>query len=244
MPSHDALSTSHVMDRLTDYPLLTALKERRSRRFGKGMVLNGGPLAYRSAHPAQPLTLDEEAALAFAACGITGYALAELPYQSGDAPGAGGGNIMVRFIGRTIASGHALHYVIVFVINDDGVWMLKRPQDFPQAEIPGLIDAAKDNRFVELYEKSRIRIADRRLDVPRPKPIVPPFNQWSANLPGTTYFLPVNEFSADYINVLLSAFGEEFGYFVVDERNRFGRQGSAPLPDHAVVISRTIRRAG
>jgi hypothetical protein len=32
----------------------------------------------------------EEAALAFAACGITGYALAELPYQTGDIPEAGG----------------------------------------------------------------------------------------------------------------------------------------------------------
>ena len=61
--------------------------------------------------------------------------------------------------------------------------------------------------------------------MPRRKPIVPPFNQWSANLPGTTYFLPVNEFSADYINVLLSAFGEEYGYFVLDERNRFKPAG-------------------
>ena len=97
--------------------------------------------------------------------------------------------------------------------------------DFPQGEIPGLIDAAKDNRLVDLYEKSRVRIADRRLDVPRQKPIVPPFNKWSANLPGTTYFLPVNEFSADYINVLLSAFGEEYGYFVLDERNGFKPAG-------------------
>ncbi|MGH7231513.1 MAG: hypothetical protein ACREJU_09175, partial [Nitrospiraceae bacterium] len=225
MSSPANLPSSAWLERVAGYPLLAALKERRSRRFGKGMVLNGGPLAYHSRHRAQALTREEEAALAFAACGITGYALAELPYDTGDVPEAGGGNIMIRFIGRTVASGHALHYVIVFVINDAGVWMLKRPQDFMPAEIPGLFEAAKNNRLVDLYETSRVRIADRRCDVPRQQPIVPPFNKWSANLPGTTYFLPVNEFTADYINVLLSAFGEEYGYFVLDERNRFRPAG-------------------
>ncbi len=63
--------------------------------------------------------------------------------------------------------------------------------------------------------------------MPRQVPFVPPFNQWSANLPGTTYFLPVNEFTEDYINVLLSAFGEGFGYFLVDDRNRFQPAGIA-----------------
>ena len=90
-----------------------------------------------------------------------------------------------------------------------------------QTEIASLIKDAEEYKFVGLYEKSRVRIADRRLDVPRQKPFVPSFNKWSANLPGTTYFLCVNEFTADYMNVMLAAFGEEFGYFVVDERNRF-----------------------
>ncbi len=212
---------------LAQYPLLDALIERRSRRFGPGMRLQGGPLAHESTRLPQPLSLEEEAALAFAACGVTGYALAELPYQPGSAQGAGDGNIMVNFIARTAASGHALHYVVVFVINDDGVWMLKRPQDYPRGEVAGLIEAAREHRLVELYENSRVRIADRRLDVPRRVPFVPPFNQWAANLPGTTYFLPVNEFTEDYINVLLSAFGEGFGYFLVDDRNRFQPAGMA-----------------
>jgi len=92
------------------YPLLDALIHRRSRRFATGMRLNGGPLAYESAEAAQPLSLEEEAALAFAACGVTGFALAELPYQTGNLPEAGEGKIMVNFIARTAASGHALHY--------------------------------------------------------------------------------------------------------------------------------------
>lgn len=214
-------------DRLLRYPLLDALIERRSRRFGRGMRLNGGPLAYASTRAPRPLTLEEEAALAFAACGVTGYALAELPYETGDMPDAGGGNIMTHFFGRTVASGDAMHYVILFVINDDGVWMLRRPQDYPRGDIPALIEAARDRRLVELYERSRVRVAVGRADVPREVPFVPPFNKWSANLSGTTYFLPLNEFTAIYINLLLSAFSEEFAFFVVDERRRFQPTGIA-----------------
>jgi hypothetical protein len=74
------MSSPAPLEQLAHYPLLDALIERRSRRFGGGMSLNGGPLAYDSTHAPQPLSMEEEAALAFAACGITGPALAELPY--------------------------------------------------------------------------------------------------------------------------------------------------------------------
>ena len=205
---------------MTTYPLLDALIHRRSRRFGKGMKLDGGPLSYASAKPLEPLTLEEEAALAFAGCGITGYALADLPYDAG-------GNIMTHFFGRTAASGDAMHDVVVFVLNDQGAWMLRRPQDFPRSEIPALIQAARERKLVELYEQGRVRIADRRPDVPRELPFVPPFNQWMANVQGTTYFLPVGEMTALYLNVILSAFSEDFAYFVVDERNGFRPAGVA-----------------
>jgi hypothetical protein len=207
-------------DEVARYPLLDALIARRSRRFGRGMALNGGPLAYDSRHAPRPLDLADEAALAFAGCGITGYALAELPYQTGAASEAGSGNIITHFIGRTVASGDAAHAVTLFVLNDEGAWLLKRPQDYPRTEIAELIRAARAHEFVELYKRSRVRIADHRPDIPRELPFVPPFNKWSANVPGATYFLPVAECSALYINVLLSAFDEEFGYCVISTTTR------------------------
>lgn len=212
---------------VSGYPLLAALIERRSRRFGKGMRLNGGPLAYERAATPQPLSLAEEGALAFAGCGITGYALAELPYQTGDIPEAGGGNIMTHFVARTVPSGDAMHAVTAIVINDQGTWMLKRPQDHPRSKIAELIREAREHRLTELYETNRVRIADQRLDVPRELPFTAAFNKWSANVPGTTYFLPVNEFTALYINIVLSAFDRDFSYFIVDERNRFRPAGIA-----------------
>lgn len=68
---------------------LHLLRTRRTRRFGLGMQMSSGPLTYTSPHPGVPLSEAEEALLAFAACGITGYALADLVYAHGQ-----GGTIM------------------------------------------------------------------------------------------------------------------------------------------------------
>ena len=84
-----------LLARVASYPLLSALRERRSRRFGLGMKMPGGPLAYVSRHPAVALTESEEATLVFAACGVTGHALADLCYSAD-----GGGSIMAGMVAR------------------------------------------------------------------------------------------------------------------------------------------------
>jgi hypothetical protein len=56
---------------------------------------------------------------------------------------------------------------------------------------------------------------------------------------GSSYFIPVNELTALYINILLSAFNGDFNYFLVDDRNgfrpagvgRFARSKGGPLHD-------------
>ncbi len=191
------------------------------------MVLDGGPLSYESKRAPQPLNEEEEAALAFAGCGVTGYAFAELPYRAGARPESGGGNIMTHFVARTVASGDAMHDCTLFVINDQGAWLLKRPQDFPRQQIPELIRQGKEHQLTDLYHKARVRVADQRVDVPREVPFVAPFNKWMANLPGTTYFLPVAELSALYINLILSAFDHDFRFFLVDDHNGYQPAGIA-----------------
>src|ERR1700719_4251465 len=49
-------STPEPEKQLASSSLLDALLARRSRRFGKGMRLNGGPLAYESAREPEPLS--------------------------------------------------------------------------------------------------------------------------------------------------------------------------------------------
>lgn len=234
------IATPELSKRLATFPLFQAILERRSRRFAKGMTLEGGPLAFQSACEPERLSHAEEAALAFAACGVTGFALGELPYRAGSQPESGGGNIMTHFIGRTVPSGDAMHDCTLFVINDDGVWLLKRPQDYARDEIPSLLGDAREHRFETLYDKGRVPIANARIDVPRQLPFVPPFNKWMANVRGTTYFLPVAELSALYINVLLAMFDDEFSYLVLDDHNgcqpagvgRFARSAGGHLHDN------------
>src|SRR4029453_10392564 len=103
------------------------------------MSIPKGPLQYTSAHKPLSLTEEEEATLAFAACGVTGYALADLSYGSGE-----GGSMLVGRLGRTVASADAVNTVAVIVTNDRATYLLRRPQDFPAADIPALVKLGRE----------------------------------------------------------------------------------------------------
>jgi hypothetical protein len=205
---------------LASYSLLDALRGRRSRRFGLGMAMAGGPLAYRASQAPLPLTDAEEAHLAFAATGVTGYALGDLNYAPGQ-----GGTIMVGLRGSTVASADAIHAVALVVVNDEATYLLKRPQDFAAAEIPELVRLAQAGAFTELYARSRVRLRDGRAAPPAEPPFTMNINRWSLYPAGSTYFLPINELTFMYVNGLLELFDEAAGYFVLDERASFRPAG-------------------
>jgi hypothetical protein len=163
-----------------------------------------------------PLTETEEAALAFAACGVTGYALADLSYGRGQ-----GGGMLAGLLGRAVASPDAINTDSVFVTNDEATYLLKRPQDFAPDEIPTLVELGRRGELVELYRKCRIKIADGRAAPPVEPGYNFNINRWALYAPGSTYFLPVEEMTAVYVNAMLEAFDEEMAIFVVDERANF-----------------------
>jgi hypothetical protein len=210
------------LDDLERYPLLAALRDRRSRRFGLGMKIPSGPLAYESRHAARPLSDDEEAALVFAACGITGYALADLAYAREE-----GGNIMAGLVGRTIASGDALQTVALVLINDTGTHLVQRPRELPAREVADLIALGQRGEFTQAYRRSRAKLDDKRLSPPMAPPMNLNVNRWSLHARGTSYFLPVNDLTVMYLNGLLEIFNEETGVFVLDERNGYRPAGLA-----------------
>jgi hypothetical protein len=199
-----------------DYPLLTALRERRSRRLGLGMKIPAGPLAYESRHKPRPLTEDEEAAMVFAACGITGHALADLCYTKD-----GGGGIMAGLVARTIASGDGLQTVSLIVTNDDATYLIRKPRELPPNEISKLIELGRRGEFTELYRRCRVKIKDGRATTPTEPLFNINANRWSAHAPGTSYFLPLNDLTFMYVNGLLEILNEHTGTFLLDERNHF-----------------------
>src|SRR5262249_6815832 len=139
------------------------------------------------------------------------------------------------------ASGDASHADTVFVIDDDGVWMLRRPQDYPRRRVPDLVALAGEGELTQLYEEARVRIGGERVRLPRDVRDTLSLHKWSANQPGTTYFLPIAELTAFYINIVLILLSEDFSYFVRDERNwfrpagigRFARSKGGHLVDDA-----------
>jgi hypothetical protein len=213
-----------LLGRLGHYPLLDALRGRRSRRFGMGMKIGHGPFAYLSSRSPLPLTEDEEAALAFAACGITGHALADLAYGAGQ-----GGSMLAGLVGRTIASPDAINAVSLVVTNDEATYLLKRPQDFDAVGISELIRLAEVGDLTEIYRRSRVPIAEARTSPPVEPGYNFNINRWSLYAPGGTYFLPINELTAIYINALLEAFDETMALFIVDERANFRPAGLRPF---------------
>lgn len=213
---------------------INLLRQRRSRRFAPGMQIPSGPFTYTSRYAPAPLTEAEEAALAFAACGVTGYALADLAYGKGH-----GGQMLAGLLGRTVASPDAINTVSVIVTNDEATYLLKRPQDFAPAEFSTLVELAHGGELTELYRRSRVKIKEGRAAPPVQPGYNFNINKWSLYARGGSYFLPINEITALYINALLEAFDETMGLFLVDERNnfqpagigRFGRSKGGHLED-------------
>lgn len=205
---------------LAAYPLLSALRDRRSRRFGRGMAIPPGPLQFTSHQPPVPVSESAEATLAWAACGVTGPALADLAYGSGQ-----GGSIMAGLVGRTVASGDCLQTVGLVVMNDQGTWWLRRPQDLPATDVAQLLEYNRRGAYLEAYRRTRVRLADRRMH----PPVEPIFNinanRWSAHAPGSSYFLPIGDLTPMYLNGLLEILNEHTGVFVLDERRSFRPAG-------------------
>lgn len=196
-------STAVQTEQLTAADHLVALHgQRRTRRFGLGMTLGEGPLAYVSQHAPIPLTPREEEYLIYAAAGVTGLNLGDMQYHRRASCEDGHGMALMNFQSRTVSSACGAQTTKLFYTNDEGVFFVSTAQ---------MQDGAPTARVVQLQST--------RLEIPRALPFMPSFNQWFTNRPGTTYFIPVTGLTELYINLLLVSLSEEYGYFFVDTDN-------------------------
>ncbi len=182
--------------------LVALLTERKSRRFGCGMELPAGPLHYKSQRLPIPLSNEEEQALIFAAVGQTGMNLGDMQFVRRPPEEGGQGIALMNFQSRTVPSPCAAHTTSLFYTNEQGVFFVKNSYQ-------------QESEFVA----ETVKLRDGRLDIPRRMPFMLAFNQWYANRPGTTYFMPVTNVARVYINLLLTLFSEDCGYFFVDSDN-------------------------
>src|SRR3989304_2516196 len=86
------------LETLLEFPLMQAIFGRRSRRFGLGMEIPSGPLAFKSSSEPYPLSGLEQSVLVAAGTGVTGWSFG-LPF--GPHQPAAHAHFTVRFTGRT-----------------------------------------------------------------------------------------------------------------------------------------------
>ena len=181
---------------------LDVLEQRKTRRFGCGMELPAGPLKYKSSHPPLPLTAEEERHLIFAGVGKTGPHTADMQFAARPHGEDGQGMALMSLQGRTVPSACAAQTTRLFFTNDTGTYFVNESS------------APEDPAMTKVTE-----LSTQRLDIPRQLPFMLSFNQWYANRPGSTYFIPVTEITTVYLNLLLVLLSDEYGYFIVDTDN-------------------------
>lgn len=224
-------------DAAWDYPLYDAIMGRRSRRFGLGMEMDGGPFKHKSDKVPVGLNELETAMLVAAATATTGPILAETKLPGG----------MVKTIGKPYPSAMGSHRARLFFTNDSGVYLVRADQAAmtKMREFEKLEDREKVLGF---YENFVEKLDDGRMDLPPQEPGIWAHNQWVTNQPGTTVFMPVIDVTKDTIKLMLNLCDSKAGryargtggYFLVDDRNGMKPCGNEKWAESGLLSKKKV----
>jgi hypothetical protein len=146
-----------------------------------GSAFRSGTLSFESKLDPQPLSRLEEAYL-IAATGVTGLPYWDNPYET-----AGGkpllGTPCVEGSGRAAGSPDNAQSTVFFMWNDEGTYMLKRPDD-PGPQLNVRTMSADD--LIAHAERCKVKIKDGRLEFPRDFPAYAGGNKYVSNVAGST----------------------------------------------------------
>lgn len=201
------------LDRLLRYPLLEAILGRRARRFGLGMEITSGPLAFRSRHAPLPLSELERAVLIAAATGVTGWSFG-VPHGP-DRPEQHA-HYTLRFTGRTAPTAGGFGTPALLFTDDEGCYITNTRDVQPERmrEFEGIRDDAE--RIIAVARAHTVKLSDRRLDLPAAPPHMLEPNLWMANAPGSTLFMPIGDASEQVLALMAMAIGN--GNVLMDDQ--------------------------
>jgi len=197
---------------LLDFPLLQAIFGRRARRFGMGMEIPTGPLAFRSNRDPVPLTELERTLLVAAATGVSGWSFG-VPF--GPRTPDSHAEFTLRFTGRTGPTAAGLGTTALFFTDDEGCYFTSTRDTRPEGMRKSEEEKTGLDHVLEVCRGNTVRIRDARLDLPSVPPQVLPPNLWWANKPGSTLFMPVADASEEALGLL--ALMIRHGVMVVDQ---------------------------
>jgi hypothetical protein len=211
-PREPSMDVTGAGAELLRFPLLQALFGRRARRFGLGMEIPSGPLAYRSEAEPLPLSDTEQMLLVAAATGVSGWHFG-IPF--GPRTPRSHAEFALRFTGRTAPTAAGLGTPALFFTDDSGCYCTRTRDVRPtrMREYDDEVDGLE--QLLGVCRESTVRIRDGRLDLPSEPPHVLPPNLWWANRPGSTVFMPVAD--ASEIALGLLALMTRHGVMVIDD---------------------------
>lgn len=204
---------SSGIDALLQYPLMSALSDRRTRRIARGTSLLANGLSHTSTNAPAPLSALEEAVL-IVSTGLTGSVTHDGPLEI---PTGGNelGTPFVYALGRSASSPDNSQASSFFMINDEGIFLLKRLKDETALNVLGDLPPNKadwaDSDWLAAAQAVRVKLYDQRLEFPRQFPYYLGWNKQISNRPGTTIFFPVVDCTRGYINIILNLLTEPDG---------------------------------
>ena len=207
-------TTTHAgLQDFFSYPFAACVQDRRTRRVAQGVSLSAGDLTYESPNAPSPLTPLEEAIL-IASVGPTGAVMHDGPLDKPNgAPELG--TPFLHVTGRAASSADNAQATCMFMINDEGIWLLRRPQELDALElfrtIPRRWEERTEDDWIASANAVKIKVHGERMSFPREWPYYLGWNAQHSNRPGTTCFLPVVDNTRQYINVLLILLSEPRG---------------------------------
>lgn len=204
--------TEQPLTEVFEFPLMEAIFGRRSRRFGLGMEIPSGPLAYASTAAPHPLSELEQSVLVAAGTGVSGWTFG-VPF--GPLQPDQHAAFTQRFTGRTAPTAAGIGTPVLFYTDDTGTY-LTNTRDARPSRVREFDDGAGDaEEIIRTCREHTVRVSAKRLDLPAaPGHLLEP-NIWMANAPGSTLFLPVADASEQFLGFLSLMIGN--GYLVVDD---------------------------
>ncbi len=186
------------LEQVLNFPQVQGLFGRRSRRFGFGMEIPGGPLAYKSQHEPVPLSDLELALLVAAATGVTGWNFG-IPFTINESDRLS--DYSLRLTGRTIPSAATICTTELFYTDDSGIY-LTRTRDIIPERLRAFEVSDDISRIIDISQAATIQLSNKRLYLPPEPPHFDEHNIWNSNRPGSTLFMPIGDVGEQLLALL------------------------------------------
>ena len=200
-----AKQPAFVPDSFKEFTLTDTLLGRRSRRFGLGMTIPDGPLAYESNYEPVPLSDDERALLAFAAAGVTGFNLGMPHTASGESDK--GANYILRYTGRTTPSGASQQASEILITDDSGTY-ISQTRALTEEHLAEIATAQTIEDYIGYAKNYLVKLSDEPVRLPASAPFIYKHNWWNTLVPGTSLIVPIIDTTEQALNLLYIIAGE------------------------------------